>query len=202
MSDKLNENKNAEASIDDKKTFMSSILPDSLSVPEISKSLAELYKVGSLPLAILLIVAIALFIFLVSTGFLKFADQIFNFITFLAASGVVVHLALSWLAFLKWRDNLRANEETYKLRVNTYRELIDAEKQLQDKFLLNIMNYAGTVASRDGLTESRIAEIKGVTEVVGNLAKEMLKIRADYQPKIPEKIQDQTSKEASDGAIQ
>ena len=162
--------------------------PEMLQLPQISKYLIDVYKVGSLPLAILFVATVGFFAALMTSGLISMTDLVLNLVAFLIGGSILTMFFLTGIAYLEKKGDLKANEETYHLQLNIYKDLYESEKQMQDQFLLSLMEYATQVTSRpDATTDERTLEIRNLTTAVGNLTKEMLQIRTNFQPRFPEK---------------
>jgi len=136
-------------------------------VPSLAKGMKDVYKVGGWPLAALLVVAL-IALALVGQGlFAQAASLIKTISLFVAISSVVVLLVLTVLGYLRW-----------KTEVGVYRDSYNAELELQDKFLLSLLQYASTVGGPNALPGDRKALIEAIGPAIGGLMQQMIDVRS------------------------
>ena len=85
--------------------------PEPLDIPSIAKALKEVYTVGSIPLVLIFLAAVAIFA-LLAKGVLQTLPSLIYLVGFLIASGVVVFLIINWLAYRRWREKLTHEQKT------------------------------------------------------------------------------------------
>ncbi len=134
-------------------------LPD---VPTLAKAMGDVFKVGGWPLAALFVVALLILV-LIAKGVVSQAVGFFQTVTIiLTVSSVVTLFGLAAIAYLRWRAELDLRRDIYR-----------SETELQDKFILQLIQYAmtgnpeWTPTNRkdaiDAITNSMVNLIRGVS---------------------------------------
>jgi hypothetical protein len=145
--------------------------------PELAAALRDVWKTGGWPLAALFVVAL-IGVILVGAGLVQQATQtILSIAIFLAVASFLTFLVLTVLGFLRWKAELTAHNEIYRI-----------ETELQDKFILRLFQYAAEVGGPDISPEGRKKEIQTLTDAVGQLIREATKARNELRslPQSPE----------------
>jgi hypothetical protein len=154
-----------------------------LDLPSLGKSLGEMYKIGSLPL-VLVFLAAAVIIGFLWQGVLATLPLITWLIFALLALGVMLFLAINWLGYRHWHDEVKVRLDNRRLEMDLYFKLSTANSESQDQFLLSILKYVGDLGNKDGSSpEGRKLEIKFLTESLGALVNDFVSIR--NQLKLP-----------------
>ena len=152
-----------------------------LDIPTITKALKEVYTVGSIPLVLLFVAAVVIF-GLLARGVLETLPQLVYLVGFLIACGVIVFLIINWLAYRRWRDEVNTRTENRRLEMDLYLKLSTSNVEIQDKFLLSLLQYTGELASRPGSTpEGRREEIKYLSDSLGTLVREFVNLRGQLR---------------------
>ena len=167
-----------------------------LDIPSIAESLSDVYKTGSLPLALIFVAAVVIFVLLVK-GVIEALPWLTYLVGGLLAAGVFLFTVMSWLAYRQWRDELNARVDRGRMEMDLYLRLSRSNSEMQDKFLLNMLSHVGELAGKPGSTpEGRREEIKFLAESLGTLLRDFMTVRS--QLRLPEftavvpKGQDQT----------
>ena len=153
-------------------------------LPSFGKSLGAVYKVGSLPLALLLVGGGA-FIWLL-VGRVAEAIAISSYvISALLVSCVIIFLAMNIIAYLQWRYAFHAELEARKVKAELFIRLSTSNAELQDKFVLALLEHMSKLLTRpDSTPEGRKAELEVLSKSVGGLVTEFLRARS--RVKLPE----------------
>jgi len=150
--------------------------------PELAEAMREVYRTGGFPLAALFIAAL-LGILAVGLDVLGGAVQfISNVSILLVYLGVFTFLVLTIIAYLRWKAELNRNLQTFK-----------AETELQDKFVLQVIEYASRGASGDLTPKQRMDEIESLTRAIAQLVSEVTKARAQLRAITPTSVEPVTT---------
>jgi hypothetical protein len=152
-----------------------------LNLPAISEALREVYKVGSIPLVLIFLAAVALCALLVQ-GIVQTLPAFTFLIGFLIALGVVVFLFLNWMMYRQWRTEVNTLVENRRLEMDLYLKLWTSNREIQDKFLLSLLKYTGELAGKsDSTPEGRKKEIEFLSDSLGKLVREFVDVRNQLQ---------------------
>jgi len=155
-----------------------------LDIPSIANSLADVYKAGSMPLALIFVAAVVIIVLLLR-GALEALPWVTYLVGGLLTVGVLLFVAMSWLAYRQWRDDLNARVENRRMEMDLYVRLSTSNSEIQDKFVLNLLSHVGELAGKTGSTpEGRREEVRFLAESLGTLLRDFMTIR--NQLRLPE----------------
>jgi len=140
--------------------------------PELADALKEVWGAGGWPLAALFVVAL-FGVLAVGGGWVTEATTTILYLAiFLAGGSFATFLLLTVLGYLRWKEELRA-----------HREIFRAETELQDSFILQLVEYASSVGrGMDNYRASdREADIKALAGSIGGLIREVTHARNDLR---------------------
>jgi hypothetical protein len=150
-----------------------------IDLPMLSNSLKDVYKAGSMPLALVFLAAIII-VALVIQGVLQTLPAIMYLVGGLVAFGGILFLFMNWFAYRQWREELKAHMENRRMEMDLYLKVSTSRGEIQDRFILGIMAHVNELLKREGGTpEGRAKEVSDLIKSAGTLVKEFETLRND-----------------------
>jgi hypothetical protein len=194
--DEINKsNKTDEGNLDLERHFKAA-----LDIPSLGKSLADVYKVGSLPLALLFAVLI-IAVYLISNRLILDMTKTLGFvIVFFAITSVVIYIILSIFGYLKWREELRTEKDMVLHEQDIKVTIYNRELEFQEQYIKLITDKSIELASQNREAVAIKTIIDTTTAALTQILPDILEMRRKVLSSFPK--QPSSQKDESGNSLQ